>query len=73
MSERAYTVAELDALRRAVETRWLFGTTRMRPGPSQSRVYTAEEKDRAVEALMRTHMLAGHTAQDIYDADKERT
>lgn len=38
--------------------------------PSIGRAYTSEQRDRAVEDLVRTHMLAGHTAQDLLDSEK---
>lgn len=68
--ERAYTVREVDELRQAVEHRWLYGTTRQSPGTTVSRVFKSEEKEKCVEELLRTHMIAGHTAQDLYDADR---
>lgn len=67
---RRYTVAEIDELRRAVETRWLYGTSVIQPDGTFSRQYMAGEKESAVEKLVRTHMLAGHVAKDIYEADK---
>lgn len=68
MAERAYTVKEIDALRRACEQRWLFGTT-SHSGSRTSGSYRQEEKDAGVEQLVRTYMLAGLTADDIYAAD----
>jgi len=78
-TERSYTVREIDELRQAVETRWLFGTTVMnlairrrllehRAGSSRS--FMPGEKEMAVEERVRTHMLAGHIAKDIYDSDR---
>lgn len=67
--ERAYTVSEIDALRNACEARWLFGTTNMQ-GTFHSRSYKSEEKDFGVEQLVRTYMMAGKIAEDIYEADK---
>jgi hypothetical protein len=67
--ERAYTVKEIDALRAALEMRWLYGTTALSGMQGMSRSYGSEEKIVAVEELVRTHMLAGHTTKDIYDAD----
>lgn len=71
MIQRAYTVREIDELRSACETKWLFGTTVIRANGSFSRAYGPGEKDKAVEELVRTYMLAGLTAQDIYDADRK--
>ena len=75
MSERAYTVKELQALRRAVEDKWLFGSYNpdcSRPGGRISRSYMETEKIQAVEQLVRTHMLAGHTAADLYDSERQK-
>ena len=80
MSERAYTVTEIDALRKAVQNKWLwgrYGGPIMRPCPSGSGNYTSgfgrsyKEQDLtvAVEQMTRTHMLAGHTAEDLIKAD----
>ena len=68
MAERAYTVKEIDELREACETRWLFGTTVPREG--WGRHYRPEEKAVAVEEIVRTHMLAGHTAADLHEEDR---
>lgn len=66
MSDRKYSVVEIDDLRRAVEYKYLFG--RYSPvfrGGGMSRCYREEEKSVAVEQMVRTHMLAGHTAGDM--------
>ena len=71
MIDRAYTVKELDDLRAACRTRWLYGTTKPpRAGFGCSRQFGEGELERAVEELVRTHMMAGHLAKDIYDADR---
>lgn len=71
MSERAYTVREIDELRSACESRWLFGTTAsLGDGWHHSRSYRSEEKDKGVEELVRTYMLAGIVAEDIYAEDR---
>lgn len=69
MSERSYTVSELDALRNAVERKWLFGSYRLGIQCRMSRSYREEEKTKAVEEIVRTHMLAGHTADDLYASE----
>jgi len=69
MSKRAYTVVEIDALRSAVEMRWLFGTTAW-SGSVASRCYTEADKIKAVEEMTRTYMLAGITAHDLIEQDK---
>ena len=68
MADRAYTVAELDALREACEMRWLFGTTHPRH-MKLSFSYRPEEKAIAVEQRVRTYMIAGITAAHIYAED----
>ena len=62
MVERAYTVAEIDRMRRAVEYRWLFGVGINDPMPEGgrvSRVSNEGETTRCVEELLRTYMLVG--------------
>ena len=71
--ERAYTVREIDALRRVCEDRWLYGTSAMGvAGFRTSRSYRGEEKDVAVEQMVRTYMLGGVVASDIIAEDEER-
>lgn len=66
---RHYTVSELDDLRRVVEDRLLFGTSYNDGRGRVSRQYSKHELEKQVEEQVRTHMIAGHTAQDILDAD----
>lgn len=68
MTEMRYSVSELDALRRVVDNKWLWGTYGnyiQAGGSRQSRCYNSEERTKAVEELVRTHMLAGHKAEDL--------
>jgi hypothetical protein len=69
--DRAYTVSEIDALRDAVENKWLWGSY---SGPSRdadfSRAYKPEEKQKAVEEMVRTHMIAGHSAEDLLASER---
>jgi len=71
MNERKYSVSEINELRRAVEYKWLFGsyTPHFNEGGSCSRSYHEEEKTKAVEEIVRTHMIAGHTAEDLYASE----
>lgn len=65
---RNYTVEEIDALRRVVENKYLFGQYEFHHSPqggSSSRSYKEDEMVRVVEERIRTHMLAGHTAADL--------
>lgn len=71
MVERAYTVTEIDALRRVVEHKYLWGCYKFHP-PMVSRIgraYREEEKVASVEQMVRTHMLAGHTADDLLKSE----
>lgn len=67
---RAYTAQELDALRSVLEYKWVWWTYNTVLPPSgktirSSRSYQVEEKIRCVEELLRTSMIAGHTADDL--------
>lgn len=83
---RAYTVHELDALRQVVESKWLYGWYSLPAQRSNdegggtgyvwtrgvwSRSYDPNEKVKAVEEMVRTHMLAGHTAEDLIKSEDE--
>ena len=72
MNERTYTVKEIDDLRSVCETRYLYGSTVLNGGMRMSRGYRERDKVLAVEEMVRTHMVAGHTAQDIIDADNTK-
>jgi hypothetical protein len=67
--ERSYTVKEIDDLRRCVEDRILFGTCVLPRGGASSGGYREQDLQVTVEQRVRTHMLAGHTAQDLIEAD----
>lgn len=71
--ERAYTVKEIDALRAAAKERFMWGTTKCIQGSCFSRSFRPNEVAIGTEELVRTYMLAGITAQDIYDADNDRS
>jgi hypothetical protein len=73
MSERKYSVSELRALRMAVEHKWLWGAYGCGAYQECSRQYQAEEKWKAVEEMVRTHMRAGHTAEDLYASERRPT
>jgi hypothetical protein len=63
--QKPYTVSELDALRKVVENKWVWGSYRIDPRTRYSRSYKETEKVKAVEELVRTHMIAGHYADDL--------
>ena len=81
MTERAYTVAEIDRMREAVDFEYLWGRKIKDPTPepvyftdseggrvqvgSGSRTYKEVEKTKCVEELLRTYMLAGVEPEDL--------
>lgn len=73
MTERPYTIAEIDALRSACRTRAVWGTTCPRAPPGQTTMmsggYDEKEMTARVEAHVRTYMHAGKTAEDLYAED----
>ena len=67
---RAYTVAEVDALRRACRDRLIWGSYSGPPnmpagGGYSSQTYKADEVNRQAEEMVRTHMMAGHVYADL--------
>lgn len=73
MNDRKYSVSELNALRGAVENKWLWGRYNLCGSGGFSRSYSEEEKTKAVEQMVRTHMCAGHTAEDLYASEQDRS
>lgn len=72
MSERKYSVSEINALRSAAETLLLWGTLNQSARNGQmSRGFRPEEKATAVEEMVRTYMMAGVTADDLYADERE--
>ena len=74
VSERRYTVREIDELRGACRDRYKFGTTYFEfatSGASRwSHQYRENEMVVAAEETLRTYMLAGITAEQIWEEDK---
>lgn len=72
MSEiKKYTVSEIDALRQVINNKWLYGTyNHNQINSGMSRIYYEEEKNKCVEELVRTSMMAGHTAEDLLASEK---
>lgn len=63
--DRAYTVKELDALREVVRRKIEWGTYGQ-PGPTaHGFCQTQPALTAMVEEKVRTHMVAGHTAEDL--------
>lgn len=67
MPERAYTVAEIDRMRDAVEHRLVFGYSIGDPhsGVMTSASYNGERMAKCVEERLRTYMLAGIEPEDL--------
>lgn len=72
MTERSYTVHEVDALRRAMDNKYLYGSYSPTQQSGFSRSYSEVEKAQVVEEMVRTAMLAGHMADDLYASEKPR-
>jgi hypothetical protein len=69
--DRKYTVAEIDELRQVVENKYLWGSySGPVGGNGDSRAYLEQDKTAAVEQMVRTHMLAGHTAIDLRASER---
>lgn len=69
--ERKYSVGEIDDLRCAIENKYLFGRYSF-PQNVEATInknYYPNEKVKFVEETVRTHMLAGHIAQDSFDSE----
>lgn len=67
---RNYTVAEVDALRRACRDRLIWGSYSGPPSMangsgSMSQQFNADEVNRQAEEMVRTHMMAGHVYADL--------
>lgn len=73
MADRAYTVKEIDDLRRACDDRYLFGScVYYGNGPRVSHSYSERDKAVAVEQMVRAYMISGHIAQDLIDEDTRK-
>lgn len=68
MPERSYTVAEIDELRATVRSHVVFGRNpsfSANGGHGSWPAQSNQEISSVVEDRVRTHMLAGHTAEDL--------
>lgn len=74
MTPRTYTVREVNELRRVVEHKWMHGTHGTWPGNvvKTPPIVSRNEQEIAVEERVRTHMLAGHTAEDLINSEGPR-
>lgn len=85
MTERAYTINEIDALRRVVADKYLWGRySGFKPpvvihhpdgswsqtSTGHSRSYDPRELDNHVEQRVRTIMQAGLVARDLLDSER---
>ncbi|GHC61761.1 hypothetical protein GCM10010136_02510 [Limoniibacter endophyticus] len=69
---RAYTVREIDDLRNACRNKFIWGFYSGAIVAGISRSYKESEMIRSSEELVRTHMLAGHTATDLLASEPTR-
>lgn len=72
MSERRYTVAEIDALRRCHETYYSFRCYSQENVSNDFVTYRETDRAIVVEQQVRTSMLAGITAEDLIASDSAR-
>ena len=70
MISRRYTVAEIEALRDCFENKYLWGSYTLPEGVASSNAYRESDKITTVEEWVRTHMMAGHTAEDLINSEK---
>ena len=70
MTERRYTVAEIDALRRCFDIKYVWGSYSYPARDGMSFSYTKKDKVATVEQWVRTAMLAGHTAEDLIASER---
>lgn len=69
--QRKYSVAEIEGLRRVLRNEYIWGNYHGHTaGRTQHRAVYAAEMDRAVEEQVRTHMLAGHTSNDLLESER---
>jgi hypothetical protein len=66
--QRRHTVAEVDALRCACRNKYLWGT--YKGGRTWTSGRPPQEEVAMVEEMVRTHMLARHTAEDLLASEK---
>lgn len=73
MTEYKYSVHDLDKLRQACGNKYIWGRYNIMPttGPSWGWSYTEIDKYKCVEEMVRTHMIAGHTAEDLYASERD--
>jgi hypothetical protein len=72
MTERAYTVQEIDHLRRVISEKYVWGSYHGPPSDgSMSIPYYRRELEVSVENQLRTYMLAGLTADDLLASEKK--
>lgn len=68
---KKYTVKEIEDLRDVIERKYMFGTYSLAYSPRMSICFKESEKTIHVEENLRTHMLAGHTANDLIKSEKD--
>ena len=75
MSERAYTVAQINQLRDVCREKVIWGSyggPDLEPGETtvMSRGFAPGDVERDTTELVRMHMLAGHTAADLLASER---
>lgn len=69
-STGAYTVREIDELRKCCSRKLKYGAYNEWPyEPGQGLIYSNPASQADIEEMVRTHMIAGHTAQDLLDSE----
>lgn len=71
MTERKYSVSEIDELRKACLERAKYGTTHY-PTQDSCASWHGDEPERRAEDQLRTYMLAGVTADEIREEGQRR-
>jgi hypothetical protein len=66
---REYSPHEVDALRAAVKNKFWWGRYGGPVGDATSRVSNERDSASVIEEQIRTHMFAGHTAENLTASD----
>lgn len=69
---KKYSVADIDALRRVHRNHIVYGWYDGPVSPRESRSYNSRDVTAEAEDRVRTSMIAGHTAGDLIESQRER-